>query len=104
MKMRVNMDENITKEELEHISELSKLTVRESEKEELLSNLKEMLNFASEISSYDLSHTQKKRHRLLSVSELRDDSPLPPFSREQILSEAPTHTDAYVTIPRIIED
>ena len=94
----------ITAEELSRIAELSKLGIEDTKSEELIKDLENMIEFAEQISMADLSALQKETTRLFYLSELREDIKAPSLPREAALSQAPTHTDAYVTVPRVIEE
>ena len=98
------MEKIITERELLQIAELSKLKIDNSKSDELIRDLEKMIEFAEKISLADLSVEEKETIRLFSLSELRDDTPMPSLSREKALSQAPTHTDLYITVPAVIEE
>lgn len=98
------MEHIITERELLHIADLSKLDIDSSKRDELINDLENMIKFAEQISSADASDVKKETNRLFSVSELRKDIPAPTLEREKALSEAPTRTDSYITVPNVIEE
>ena len=98
------MEHIITECELLHIAELSKLEIDESKRDELINDLENMIKFAEQISSADVSDASKETTRLFCISELREDIAAHTLEREKALSEAPTHTDSYITVPNVIEE
>ena len=98
------MEKIITESELSRIAELSKLEIEDTNSKELIKDLENMIKFADAISAADLSVSEKETHRLLFITELRDDTPAPSLPRDKALSEAPTHTDYYITVPAVIEE
>lgn len=98
------MEKNLTREELLHIAELSKLNLDESEKEKFLTDLQNMVRFSEKISSASIQSPKEETLRLFCLSDLREDTPAEPLEIEKILSTAPTHTDSYITVPTIIEE
>lgn len=98
------MEKIITENELSRIAELSKLEIQDTNSQELMTDLENMIGFAEQISAVEVSVTPKETIRLFSLSEIREDTPAPSLPREKALSYAPTHTDLYITVPTVIED
>ena len=98
------MEKIITESELARIAELSMLEIEAARSQKLIKDLENMIEFAEQIYSADLSTQEKETIRLFSVSELREDTPAPSLQREKALAEAPTHTDSYITVPTVIEE
>lgn len=78
----------ITKEEIENIALLAKLSVKEEELPSLLADLQQMTEFADIVRCADLSGTDADVHSE-AESYAREDSAEPSFDRGQILSNAP---------------
>ena len=98
------MDKKLSISELSHIADLAKLELREEEKEKLLQDFEDMLFFAKKISNADVSIENQETFRLYYIDNLREDSVSSSFSREKMISSAPTRTDSYITVPNIIEE
>ena len=98
------MERIITQDELARIAELSKLEIEDASSQRLIGDLENMIKFAEQISSADVSLLHKETNRLFSLCELRDDTVSTSLPREKALSQAPTHTDSYITVPQVMEE
>ena len=98
------MDKQNTSFELSHIADLAKLELCEEEKENLLRDFEDMLSFAQKIKNADVSSGNSETICLYNLDSLREDNPSSSSLREDMLTQAPTHTDSYVTVPNIIEE
>ena len=98
------MEKYITQTELDRIAELSKLSIEDTQGAELMQDIENMIKFAEKISLAELSVPQKETNHLFLLSELREDSVSPSLPRENVISQAPTHTDSYITVPTVREE
>ncbi len=78
----------ITKEEIENIAMLAKLSVKEEEFSALLAQLQQMTEFADVVRCADISGIEEDTQSIAG-SFVREDRVEPSFDRGQILSNAP---------------
>lgn len=93
----------ITKEEIEHIAVLARLSLPEEEKELFGSQLSSILDYMEKLNELDTKEIEPTSHVLSLSNVMRDDTPAPSISREEALMNAPAHTEKFFRVPKIIE-
>ncbi len=93
----------ISKEEIEHIASLARLSLSEKEKELFGSQLSSILNYMEKLNELDTKDIEPTSHVLPLSNVMRDDIPRPSIPREDALLNAPDHTDKFYRVPKIIE-
>lgn len=83
----------ITRAEVEHIADLARLELSEREKEQLESDLSQILAYVDLLNELDTSDVLPTASVLVGGDVLCDDETRPPLPREDILANAPRSQD-----------
>jgi aspartyl-tRNA(Asn)/glutamyl-tRNA(Gln) amidotransferase subunit C len=93
----------ITPELVTYLQDLSCLTLDDTEKSALATDLEAVLAHAGIIGSLDTQGVPECSHPFDCVNAFRDDTPLPSYDRELILQNAPERNDTMFIAPKTIE-
>lgn len=93
----------ITKEEIEHIALLARLSLSEEEKELFGSQLSNVLDYMEKLNELDTKDTEPTSHVLSLSNVMRNDTLRPSILKDDALTNAPDHTDKFYRVPKIIE-
>jgi len=93
----------ISKEEIEHIATLARLSLSGEEKELFCSQLSSVLNYMEKLNELDTKDVEPTSHVLSLSNVMRDDIPEPSIPKEAALMNAPDHTEKFFRVPKIIE-
>ncbi len=93
----------ISKEEIEHIAVLARLSLPEEEKEIFGSQLSNILDYMEKLNELDTKGIEPTSHVLTLSNVMRDDIPRPSIPKEDALMNAPDHTEKFFRVPKIIE-
>ena len=93
----------ISKEEIEHIAVLARLSLPEEEKELFGSQLSNILDYMEKLNELDTKGIEPTSHVLSLSNVMRDDIPRPSIPKEDALMNAPDHTEKFFRVPKIIE-
>jgi aspartyl-tRNA(Asn)/glutamyl-tRNA(Gln) amidotransferase subunit C len=93
----------ITKEEVEHVAKLARLTITEEEKERYSQQLSNILTYIEKLKELDTSKVDPTSHVLPMKNVFREDEVRPSLPREEILKNAPDRTEEFFRVPKIIE-
>ena len=93
----------ISKEEVEHIAMLARLSLSEEEKELFGLQLSSILSYVEKLNELDTEGIEPISHLLSLSSVMRDDILRPSIPKEDALMNAPDHTDKFYRVPKIIE-
>ena len=93
----------ISKEEIEHIAVLARLSLTEKEKELFGSQLSGILGSMEQLNELDTKDVEPTSHVLALENVMREDVPGESLPREEALMNAPSHTEKFYRVPKIIE-
>jgi len=99
----VNRLAKITKEQVEHVAELSRLTFSEEEIDAFTKVLADIIDFAEQLNELDTDGIEETTHVLDMSNVLREDEIRDSLSREDALRNAPEQRDGQVLVPKVIE-
>ena len=92
----------ITKNEVEHVAHLARLTVTGEELEEITRQLDTILSYVEKLERLDTDGIKPTTH-VFSVSNVfREDVTTKSLSQEESLANAPLHNGESFQVPRII--
>jgi aspartyl-tRNA(Asn)/glutamyl-tRNA(Gln) amidotransferase subunit C len=94
----------ITREDVERVARLARLTLSEAEKVELTSQLDAILTYMDTLNAVDTEGVEATTTVIPMTSVLREDVVKPGLSQEAALANAPDPADGFFRVPRIIED
>jgi aspartyl-tRNA(Asn)/glutamyl-tRNA(Gln) amidotransferase subunit C len=93
----------ISKEEIEHIAVLARLSLSEEEKELFGPQLSSILDYMEKLNELDTKDIEPTSHVIALSNVMRDDSPKDSIPREDALMNTPSHTEKFYRVPKIIE-
>lgn len=93
----------ITKEQIQHIAVLSRLNLSEEEKDLFGSQLSSILDYMDQLNELDTTETEPTSHVLSLNNVMRDDILTSSLPREEALKNAPSHSENFYRVPKIIE-
>lgn len=94
---------SVSKEDVKHIANLSKLNLTEEELEKYTTELSDIVNFANELSNIDVDGIKPTAHILDIKNVFRKDEMKPSYDREEILKNAPSKDAGCVSVPKVVE-
>lgn len=93
----------ITKDQIQHIAVLSRLNLSEEEKDLFGSQLSSILDYMDQLNELDTRETEPTSHVLSLSNVMRDDILTSSLPGEEALKNAPSHSENFYRVPRIIE-
>ena len=93
----------LTLEEVEHIAELARLGLTETEKERYREQLSAILEYFAQLRELDTAGISPTSSVLPARSVLRPDEPRPGLSPEKLLCNAPEAKDNQFRVPLILD-
>jgi aspartyl-tRNA(Asn)/glutamyl-tRNA(Gln) amidotransferase subunit C len=93
----------IDKREIEHIAMLSRLSLSEEEKDLFGSQLGSVLDYMEQLNGLDTEGVEPTSHVLSLQNVMREDLPGASLPRTEALMNAPSHTEQFFRVPKIIE-
>jgi aspartyl-tRNA(Asn)/glutamyl-tRNA(Gln) amidotransferase subunit C len=92
----------ISDKEIQHIADLAELYLSEDEKKRMSVELSQILGHIEKISELDIQNVKPTSHAVAMENVFRDDEPIKPLDREEILSNAPLIEADSFKVPPII--
>jgi aspartyl-tRNA(Asn)/glutamyl-tRNA(Gln) amidotransferase subunit C len=93
----------ITREDVEHVAELARLSLSDDAIEQMTSELDKILEYAQLLQELNTDAVAPTSHALPLKTPLREDRPAPAIDPELALANAPEKRDAAFVVPRVIE-
>jgi aspartyl-tRNA(Asn)/glutamyl-tRNA(Gln) amidotransferase subunit C len=93
----------INKTEIEHIAMLARLSLSEEEKDLFGSQLGSILDYMEQLNGLDTEGIEPTSHVLSIQNVMRDDIPGASLPRAEALMNAPSCTEQFFRVPKIIE-
>lgn len=93
----------LTIAEVEHIAGLARLELTQEEKERYRQQLSAILDYAARLQELDTTDISPTSSVLPVQLELRDDSPHPGLSPEDLLKNAPETQDGQFKVPPVLD-
>ena len=95
--------ERITKEQVKHVANLSRLELSDDEVVKFAKQLDEIIDYAEQLNELDTNNIVPTAHVLEVKNVMRKDEVRPSIDREDTFKNAPDHEDGQYKVPRIIE-
>jgi len=93
----------VTKETIEHISELARLNISEAEKDKMVSEMEKIISYVDKLDELDTSGVEPMEHVLPMHNVFREDEVKNSFSRDKLLECAPSHEKGCYRVPKVVE-
>ncbi len=94
----------VTIQDVEHVAALARLSFTEEEKQRLTAQLNEILHYMEQLNTLDTSNVEPLSHVIELQNVFRQDVLRPSLPREDALKNAPSHTDEFFKVPKVIGD
>lgn len=89
--------------DVEHIAKLAKLNFSEQEKAEFTEQFNEILSFMEKLNELDTSDIEPLSHVIELQNVLREDVVRESLPTEDAVKNAPSHTDRFFKVPKVID-
>lgn len=93
----------ISKEEIDHIAMLARLSLTDEQKSLFGTQLSSILDYMEKLSELNTDNIEPTSHVLSLRNVMREDVPKNSIPREDALSNAPDRTEKFYRVPKIIE-
>ncbi len=90
--------------DLDRIASLARLKLTERERETLPAEMESILSFADRLASVPTDGVSATAHIADLQNVLREDTVGKRYERDLLLQNAPSASDGYITVPRVVED
>ena len=94
----------VTEQDIKTVASLSRLSIREDEKAEVIAQLDKFLTYVENLQSIDTEKIQPTTYALPMQNVFRADEVKKSLDRELALSNAPLKEDGYFKVPRVLEE
>lgn len=94
---------SVTKKDVEHIAELSRLSFSDEEMEGMLKDLGSILTYVEELQSLPVAGVEPALNPVYIENRLREDVPGEELGAEQALLNAPDRLEDYLKVPSVLE-
>jgi aspartyl-tRNA(Asn)/glutamyl-tRNA(Gln) amidotransferase subunit C len=95
---------SISKEQVDHVAKLARLTLLEEEKTQFTSQLNDILQFAEKLNELDTDQVEPTSHIYPVVNVMREDETKPSLDRGKVLLNAPDQRDGLFRVPAVFEE
>lgn len=93
----------ITKQDVEHVANLARLSISEEDQEKLTNQLDSILSFAEKLNQLDTDNVEPTSHVLPITNVTRVDRVRPSVSVDDALKNTAEHAQDQFKVPSIIE-
>ncbi len=94
----------VTLKDVDHVAMLARLSFSEEEKLRLVDQLNEILRYMDQLNKLDTTNVEPLSHVVELSNVFREDVMRPSFPQEEILRNAPAHSDEFFKVPKVIGD
>ena len=88
---------------IEKLAHLSRLELKEVEKEEMKIELEKMIGFIDKLNELDTSGVEPLLHMSENVDIFRNDEVSGQISKEDVFKNAPLHDGSFFKVPKVIK-
>ena len=93
----------ISKEQVEHVANLARLTLSEEEKVELTKDMENIIEFADKLNGLDTEGINPTAHVLKVENVFREDVVKDIYTRDELLQNAPEKENGCFHVPQVVE-
>lgn len=94
----------VTREDVENVALLSRLSVSEDEMDKNIKELSDFLEYVDRLQQVDTENVAPTAHVLPLKNVFREDVVKPSLDRDAALSNAPEKDNGYFRVPKILEE
>jgi len=92
----------ISREEVQHVAKLARLSLSEDETDRMTQQLDTILNYVDKLEAVDTDGIEPTTHTQQVVNAFREDEVTPSLERKKALNNAPEDNEESFVVPRII--
>ena len=93
---------NVNDELIDKIANLARLEFNSEEKEDIKSDLQQMIGFIDKLNELDTTGVEPLLHMIENINVLREDEVSGTISREEAFRSAPLHDEQFFKVPKVI--
>ena len=94
----------VTVKDVDHVATLARLSFTNEEKTRLVAQLNQILAYMEQLNRLETGDVEPLSHVVDLSNVFRDDVLRASFPREEILKNAPAHTEKFFKVPKVISD
>lgn len=91
----------ITRKEVEHVAKLARLELSEEQIGKYTEQFSNILDYFNQLSEVNTENVEPMAHAIPMVNVMREDKVKLPYSRDEILANAPLEEDGFFKVPKI---
>lgn len=95
---------SVAKKDVEHVAELARIELSETEKEEMIGDLNKVLDYVEKLSELDTENEDIIINPYYIENKFRSDEIEKSMDIDEVMVNAPEKLEGYILVPRIIED
>jgi len=92
----------VTKQDVEYIAKLARLKFNDEELENFTHELNEILNYVENLNELNTENVEPLSHPIENFNVFREDKLEPSIDREDALKNAPSSTEEFFKVPKVI--
>lgn len=93
----------ITKEQVEKVAGLARLSLSEEEKEQMTKDMEQILDFADQINKLEFEDVNAAAYVLPMDNVFREDKVAVSMNRDELLKNAPSKENGCFSVPKVVE-
>ena len=93
---------NVNDELIDKLANLARLKFNSEEKEDIKSDLQQMIGFIDKLNELDTTGVEPLLHMSENINVLREDEVSGTISREEAFRSAPLHDEQFFKVPKVI--
>jgi aspartyl-tRNA(Asn)/glutamyl-tRNA(Gln) amidotransferase subunit C len=93
----------VTDKDIEYVARLAKLKLSDEEKERLVSQMGDIVEFANNINKLNTDGVEPTNHILKVQNVFREDEVKESYSRDEILKNAPKKEAGCLVVPSVVQ-
>jgi aspartyl-tRNA(Asn)/glutamyl-tRNA(Gln) amidotransferase subunit C len=94
----------VTVKDVDHVAALARLSFTDEEKATLVAQLNQILAYMEQLNRLETGDVEPLSHVVDLSNVFRDDVLRASLPREEILKNAPAHTEKFFKVPKVISD
>ncbi|WP_097028044.1 Asp-tRNA(Asn)/Glu-tRNA(Gln) amidotransferase subunit GatC [Clostridium peptidivorans] len=94
----------VSKKDVEYVAELARIELTEEEKEGLLVDLNNVLNYMEKLNELDTDNTDIIVNPYYIENKFREDEVEESMNIEDVMNNAPESLEEYIKVPNVIEN
>lgn len=98
------MPEPLTRQAVEHVAKLARLSLDETRIEHYRRQLSTVLKHIAMLEQLDVEGVEPMAHPMDVTNRLAEDEPGPPMGIDALLDNAPACEGRYLAVPKVLED